>query len=103
MKVVKILQYPQIERLQKEENFLSSLFNKVFLICKEDQAFSNKRQHLEKLDHILEDLGQKVSKQVDLLKQASALKSSFNRKVQLLEDENFKTKARLLESLGSEI
>ena len=103
MKIEKVNQYPQIERLQKEDNFLSSLFNKVFLICKENKDFMSKRQQFGELDIAIDELENRDEKQNSLLEQSSSLKQNVSRKVQLLGDENFRTRAQLLESLGREI
>ena len=91
-----------VEHKQKKD-FLSTVVNEIFLICQEDKNFKKDQTKVKDVDQNLNELKQRVSKQNSLIKKSEELKSDFKKKLTLIDNANFKMRARLLESLGSEI
>ena len=103
MKISEITDKPNLEKMKKEENFLSSMFDTVFMICQHNSNFTNTNTGAEKLETQLKEIKIKLKKQDKLLIQSTEMKQDLTRKCKTLVDENFNTRARLLEILGSEI
>lgn len=103
MNIIKVNGHPQLERAHKEDNFLTSIFDKVFLICKKDPTFSQKKIVVEQVDSQLAEIQAKLIKQDSLLSKSTDLKKDMSRKVNILKQEILDLRTSLLETLGSEL
>ena len=103
MNIVKVNEHPSLEKVHREDNFLTTIFDKVFLICKNDPAFSQKKVVVEQIDNNVTDIKRKLDKQTELLSKSSVLKNDIIRKVKILDQEILELRTSLLESLGSEL
>jgi len=103
MKIVKVNPTPILDKIKKEHNFLSTIFNNIFLICKSDPSFSTKKIEVDKLDEILSETNEKLKKHSDMLNKSTEIKYEFIRKIDIIEKENTKLKSTLLDKLGSEL
>lgn len=101
MKITTGLQV-NLKQLKNTKDFIPNLVDQIFLICKEDKSFSLKDK-VKHVDEKLEILKTKISKQDTLLEQARALKETINSKIISINEDSFRIKAVLLESLGSEL
>jgi len=102
MEIKRTDSYSGKEHIHRKSDFLSSVLDQIFLICKADKHFSVKKR-IEEVENELEVFKKKVSKQDNLLEQAEKILSEVNEKLASLESENFKTRVELLEALGSEL
>ncbi len=94
---------PGFKREHKQNNnFLSTILDRVFAICKEDKNFSSKSK-TDQMDSKIISLKEKIKKQENLLVKAKEIEE--NTKIQLddIGEQNYTMKVRLLEILGSEL
>lgn len=87
---------------KKNEDFLSEVLDRIFLISKTDPFFASKNK-TEHIDLQLKETKIKVNKKKDLLKKSNLIESDLSKAVNDLDDQNYKMKVRLLEILGSEL
>ena len=97
-----IVSESRIKKVKESPEFITSIVDQIFLICKEDKSFTIKDK-IKSANNQLEILEDKVRKQNILLEQAMTLKENINSKITSIEEDSFRTKVILLESLGSEI
>jgi len=103
MKIEKSDKKIKLEELQKKKEFLPSILNEIFVICKEDKLFSNSVESTKDLDKKIKSLESRINKQSALLKKSGDLKNNINKKIELIESDIFKLRVKLLEQLGSEL
>jgi len=103
MKIEKSIKKIKLEELQKKKEFLPSILNEIFVICKSDPLFSKSIDNTKELDSKIKILENKISKQNKLLEKSEKLKSSIIKKIEFVENSNFELRAKLLEQLGSDI
>lgn len=103
MNIIKVNEHAPLERIHQEDNFLTSIFDRVFLICKNDPSFSNKKRVVEEIDGNVTVTQEKLNKQNKLLTKSDELKRDMSRKVKILDQEILELRTSLLESLGSEL
>lgn len=103
MNIIKVNEHAILEKVHKEDNFLTSIFDRVFLICKNDPAFSDQKIIVDEIDGKVDNIKEKLARQTQLLEQSTSLKQDLARKIRVIEDENYRIRAHLLEALGSEI
>ena len=103
MNIIEIIESPNLEKIKKEENFLSTMFDKVFMICKQNSLFNETSNVVNEIDSKIEILDKKIKKQESLIEQADSMNKDLTRKYNSLSNENFNLRAKLLEMLGSEI
>lgn len=87
---------------KKNEDFLSEVLDRIFLISKNDPFFSSKNK-TEHIDTQLKEIKTKLKNKKTLLKKSSIIESDLTKAVNDLDDQNYKMKIRLLEILGSEL
>jgi hypothetical protein len=84
------------------ENFISEVVDRVFLICMNDQNFQAKEK-LQSVENQVNTQQQKVTKQENLLKDATRIRTEVSQKISDLDEETLSLREMLLESLGSEL
>ncbi len=89
------------EHKSNKESF-SSIVDEIFIICKHDKANFN-HDKLHEIEAKISELKDKEKKQESLLTEALKIEKDLDSKIS--NDLNYisKTRARLLESLGSEL
>lgn len=102
MEIKKTDSYSGKEHIHERTDFLSSVLDQIFLICKADKHFSVKKR-IDEVGLEIEVLKKKVSKQGSLLNQAEKISAEVNEKLSSLESKNFKVRVELIEALGSEL
>ena len=102
MEVKKTDSYSGKEHIHKKTDFLSSVLDQIFLICKTDKHFSVKKR-IDEIELEIRVLKKKMSKQDSLLNQAEEISVDVSEKLSSLESKNFKVRVELLETLGSEL
>lgn len=88
-------------RVENKE-LLPNILMRIFSVCKADPAFPLKEQ-IESIEREAVALNKKIEKQESLVQQTTEIRDDFSRRLQNLRQENFETKSRLLEELGSEV
>lgn len=91
----------EIKRIKKH-NLIPTVIDHIFTICKEDKNF-NIKKNIEEVDNKLSNLNKKLSKQKSLIEQSNGIKEDLLKKMKNIDDESFKIKLRVLETLGSEL
>jgi hypothetical protein len=91
-----------LKEVKQNPEFLPAVLDQIFWICKEDKSFKI-TDKIKSVDKQLEILKLNIRKQDSLLEQANTLKENINSKITSLDEDAFRTKAILLESLGSEL
>lgn len=102
MKILANESYSRVKKTKKRKDLIPLIVDRIFLICKEDKNFSI-RTELSQVDEKLKIVKGKLQKQNALLKQANELQENITEKAATLDDESFKIKVKVLESLGSEL
>jgi len=92
----------KIKAIKKDEKLSSIIIDSVFSICKNDKNF-NIRKELDVVDSKVKILSKKILKQESLLDRSSEIQENVLKKIKVIDDEGFKIKVRVLESLGSEL
>lgn len=87
---------------QENKELLPQIVNRIFSICKADKSFPL-REKIADVDKEIDVLKEKIRKQNSLFKQSKKITFDLNERIQILENKNDNLKARLLESLGSEL
>lgn len=102
MKITPIKSRMNLKELKKREALIPSILDRVFLICKEDKNFLIKRE-IKDIEKQLNILNLKIKKQDGLLEQAQNMKHDFNSRIVAIDEDSFRNKVSLLETLGSEL
>jgi len=84
------------------ENFISEVVDRIFLICMNDENFQA-REKLQSVENQVEIQQKKVTKQENLLKEATKIRTEVTEKISNIEEETMSLREMLLESLGSEL
>lgn len=92
-----------IEHKKNAKSFLSSVLNEISLIGSIDPKISNIRDKINKLNEQIKEIEDKVLRKEELLKRAEETKEQYKNQITILDDENFRIKLELLDSLGSEL
>jgi hypothetical protein len=96
-----ITECKEMKRIKKHD-MVSTVIDHIFTICKEDNNF-NLSGNVEKIDKKVTDLNKKLTRQKSLIEQSDVLKANILDKIKRVDDESFKLKYKILETLGSEI
>lgn len=91
----------EMKRIKKHD-MISTIIDHVFTICKEDKNFKMS-SNVEKIDKKLTLINKKIEKQNSLVEQSDMLKINLINKIKRIDDESFKIKYKVLETLGSEL
>jgi len=81
---------------------IPTVIDHIFTICKEDKNFKMS-SNIEKIDKKLTGINKKITKQKSLVEQSENLKTNLLDKIKRIDDESFKIKYKVLETLGSEL
>jgi len=93
----------KLEQIQNNRDFISSVLDEIFLICRSDSAFHEVKTQIEGVDDKLETFNKRLRKQTNLLEQSNQIEQDVKQKIAILNDQTFKMRAELLEQLGSSI
>jgi len=95
-----ITECEEITRIKKHE-LIPTVIDHIFTICKEDKNF-NVKSDIGLVDEKLLMVDKKITKQESLLIQSKKIKKDLAEKIKRVDDESFKVKCRILETLGSD-
>ncbi len=96
-----ITECKEIQRIKKHD-LIPTVIDHIFTICKEDKNFTIK-ENIGKIDKKLSIAKNQISKQQKLMNQANNIKKELLEKIKRIDDESFKIKYKVLETLGSEL
>jgi len=102
MKILANESYTRVKKTKKKKDLVPTIVDRIFLICREDPNFSV-RKEISQVDEKLTDIQEKLRKQDGLLSQANELHKNVSEKIEVIDDESFRIKVKVLESLGSEL
>jgi len=91
----------EMKRIKKHD-MIPTVIDHIFTICKEDKNFKISSD-IEKIDKKLTGINKKITKQKSLVEQSEDLKTNLLNKIKRIDDESFKIKYKVLETLGSEL
>ena len=100
MKIIKSNVQENREQNYKKEEFMNGVLDQVFMIAKNDDNFQMSNE-IESIENTIVSLKEKILNKNKLLKKSENLKKEFVGKLTNLENQNFRLKVNLLESLGS--
>ena len=86
----------------ENKELLPQILMRIFTVCKTDPNFPLKHK-MSNVEGEVDALNQRLEKQKQLLENTIGIRNDLSNKLQLLRQENFEMKSRLLEELGSEI
>jgi hypothetical protein len=89
------------ENIFKKENW-KSVFDRIFAVCKKDPIFKV-NERTEPLIIEIKELEEKLEKNKKIILNADKYRKDMERKVKLLDEQNYELKSTVLEKLGSEI
>ena len=85
----------------KKENW-KNIFDRLFAVCKMDPNF-RANDKIQEIDIEISELEKKLRKNKEIIKRADEYRKDLERKVKLLDEQNYEAKSLVLEKLGSEI
>jgi len=103
MNIVKSDANTKLEQIQNNRDFISSVLDEIFIICREDENFLKVRRGVESIDSELSMIQDKLEKQNSLINRSESLKKDIVTKLSIIENENEEMKIELLRRLGSAI
>ena len=86
----------------ENKEMLPQILLRIFSVCKADPNFQLKEK-MDYIDNEVDEIELKISKQNKLVQETIDLRDNLSERLQLLRQDNFELKSRLLEELGSEI
>jgi len=102
MKIIKSNVQEDREQNYKKEEFMECVLDQIFMISKHDKNFQASTK-IDSIDKSVGSLKEKISSKNKLLKKSEKLRKEFKEKISNIENQNFKLKMNLLESLGAEL
>jgi hypothetical protein len=91
------------ESLQVEnKDLLPQILMRIFSVCKTDPNFPLKEK-INSVEGEVDALKMKIDRQKNLIGDTVGLRDDLSNRLQLLRQENYELKSRLLEDLGSEV
>ena len=102
MNIVKSDADSRLEQIQNNRDFISSVLNEIFLICKVDDSFIEVGDKIKEMSEEVNLVKEKLEKQDQLLSESTQLKIDVEKKIQILDKENSRIRKELLTKLGSE-
>lgn len=91
------------ESLQiRNKDLLPQILMRIFTICKVDPNFPLKEK-INSVEGEVDVLKEKMNRQKKLVEDTVKLRDDLSNRLQLLRQENYELKSRLLEDLGSEL
>lgn len=86
----------------KKHELIPNVIDHIFAICKEDKHISI-NENVTKLDKKLIIAEKQINKQKKLIEQSDQIKANLLEKIKDIDDESFRIKYKVLETLGSEL
>lgn len=86
----------------ESKELLPQILMRIFSVCKTDPNFPLKSQMIS-IESEIDELKGKIRKQQKLLDQTISLRDDLSGRLQTMRQENYETKSRLLEELGSDL
>ena len=102
MRIIKTTIQEQWEQNYKKEEFISRIVEQILMICKHDKNF-NIADKVNRIDEDVENTTKKIKSKNELLVKSDEMRKSLVDKLTELENDNFRVKMNLLESLGAEL
>lgn len=91
------------ESLQVEnKELLPQVLMRIFTVCKSDPNFPLK-ENIKSVEGEVVALQKKIKRQRKLVEETVNLRNDLSNRLQILRQENFELKSKLLEDLGSEV
>jgi len=84
------------------KEMLPQVLLRIFSVCKSDPNFPLKNQ-LKEIEGEVRSLQEKLKRQTSLLEKSTILREDLKKRIDLLEQNNYEKKSRLLDELGSGI
>lgn len=102
MRIIKTNIKEEWEQNYKKEDFIKCIVEHILTICKFDKNFNvdDKTSGIEESIQITQN---KIKNKDELLSKSNDMRKSLIDKISELENENFRMKISLLESLGAEL
>jgi hypothetical protein len=85
-----------------KHTLIPNVIDHIFTICKEDKRFSISKS-VSEIDVKITNAKQQILKQQRLINQSNDIKKGLLEKIKTIDDESFKIKYKVLETLGSDI
>ena len=86
----------------ENKELLPQILMRIFAVCKSDPNFPLK-QNIKSVEGEVVALQKKIERQKHLINETVGLRDDLSNRLQLLRQENYELKSRLLEELGSDI
>jgi hypothetical protein len=86
----------------KKHDLIPNVIDHIFTICKEDKNIAI-NEGVARIDKKIIIAEQQILKQKKLMNQSNAIKKELLEKIKNIDDESFKIKYKVLETLGSEL
>ena len=91
------------ESLENEnKDLLPQILMRIFSVCKADPSFPLKHK-INSVEGEVVSLEERIISQKELIKKTTGIRDDLSRRLQQTRQDNFETKSRLLEDLGSNI
>ena len=90
------------EQKNSNKDLLPQIVDRIFSICKVDPSFHLKDE-MEIIGNKIQSISNKIEKQDNLLKQSEHMKKELIQRIEVIDNDNGKRQAELLEALGSEL
>ena len=103
MRIVKTDSDLKIEQIQNNRDFISSVLDEIFLICRNDVVFKSVKNKIGDVDTQVETFNKKLEKQTSLVSHAKEIEKDVRQKIAIIDEQNEKMKDALLEQLGSSL
>lgn len=86
----------------EKKELLPEILMRIFTVCKTDPNFPLKTK-MDNVEGEVRALNKRLEKQQKLVENTSGIRDDLSNRLQLLRQENFEMKSKLLEDLGSDI
>ena len=86
----------------EDKDLLPQILMRIFSVCKADPTFPLKEQ-IDSVEGEVVALNDKIEHQKKLIVQTVTVRDDLSKRLQILRQENYEVKSRLLEELGSEV
>lgn len=85
----------------KKENW-KSVFDRIFAVCKKDPIFKV-NEKMTQVNPEIDELEENLQKNKKIIMRADEYRKDLERKVKLLDEQNYELKSNVLHKLGSDI
>lgn len=102
MRIIKTCIQEQWEQSYKKEEFISRVIDQILSICKFDKNFDI-GDKANRIDEEIVTVQNKIKSKNELLIKSDEMRKNLTEKITELENDNFRMKVNMLESLGAEL